>query len=94
MSTKHYEDHVRTYEDEKRAYDAACREWMAKQGPAPTTLEEVKALEYRFVMEHRKETDALSALASEVNVAKAALERRWIEAHEDLAVLRKAGILQ
>jgi hypothetical protein len=95
MTTKQtLEKVVYEYEQAHRDSRANCRRWMAKQQPVPVTEDDFKALERRYFITHADEIDALEVLCSAVNVARAAHEERWIKAHEDLAVLRKAGILQ
>lgn len=89
-----HEEAVRAYEEAKRAHDKRVREWMARQEPKPVTEEDFKALAHRYTVEHPDEVGEVEALVTEVNVSAAALSERWIKAHEDLAVLRKAGLLQ
>lgn len=89
-----YEDATRAYCEAKSAFSSRLRAWIAQQEPKPTTTEGFDALERRYAVEHPDEVAEIEALATEVNVASAALNERWIRAHEDLAVLRKAGLLQ
>lgn len=88
------EEHERVYQDALVAFRAGRRAWMAAQQPPPVTMDDLNALERRYNIEHSDELTSVETLAAAVAVANAELSRRWVEAHEDLAVLRRAGILQ
>lgn len=89
-----FEDTIGACEEAYRKHRANLRAWLAEQKPEPTSTEDIEFLERRYVIAHPEEINALEELGAAAKVARAALDRRWIEAHEDLAVLRKARILQ
>ncbi len=92
--TETYDQKIAAYEKAKRTYSLAMWAWMAAQPKRPRTLEERDALEATYRLDHLEEAAAIEELVSACNIEKAALERRWIEAHEDLAILRKGGLPQ